>query len=85
MENLITRISAIESRNDKVARDKAWETSLTRRASVAIVTYICACIVFIYLIPQSNWWVAAIVPTMGYILSTLGLPLVRRVWEMRRE
>lgn len=34
-----SRIAEIESRNARVATDKAWETSFTRKASIAIMTY----------------------------------------------
>lgn len=75
------RISAIEVRNAKVSKDKAWETSATRRAFIAFITYCCACVIFIYVVPAPDWALAAIVPTAGYLLSTLGLPWVRKAWE----
>ena len=34
------RISGIEKRNKKVELDKAWETSITRKIIIAILTYI---------------------------------------------
>jgi len=40
MENLELRISAIESRNARVATDKAWESSLTRKMTIAAMTYV---------------------------------------------
>ncbi|MEZ0224010.1 MAG: hypothetical protein ACAH83_05615 [Alphaproteobacteria bacterium] len=79
------RIASIEQRNDKVTQDKAWETSRTRRAAIALTTYICACLTFIIIIPSSNWYFAALVPTGGYCLSTLGLPWLRAVWEKRHS
>lgn len=79
------RISAIESRNARVAVDKAWETSLTRKISIAGITYICASILFVYIIPTTEWYLAAFVPVMGYTLSTLGLPQIRKVWEGKRS
>ena len=39
MNSLERRIQAIEERNKRVEADKAWETSLTRRVSIAVITY----------------------------------------------
>ncbi len=40
MQNLESRLSAIESRNARVENDKAWETSLTRKISILLMTYV---------------------------------------------
>lgn len=77
------RIAEIEKRNDKVTSDKAWETSKTRRFAIALTTYLCACLTFLIIIPSSNWYFAALVPTGGYCLSTLGLPWLRAIWQQR--
>jgi len=81
LSQLETRIAAIESRNRSVSVDKKWETSLTRRIFVCTITYISASLLFIYVIPSPQWYLAALVPVVGYILSTLGLPWARRFWE----
>ncbi|QQG36763.1 MAG: hypothetical protein HYS17_03035 [Micavibrio aeruginosavorus] len=78
------RITAIETRNARVAVDKAWETSATRRISIAVITYICASILFVYVTPSPEWPLAALVPVMGYLLSTLGLPQIRKIWERKK-
>ncbi len=77
------RLSAIEQRNEIVSRDKKWETSVTRRLFICIITYICACFIFKFILPSQNWYIGAIVPVCGYLLSTLSLPRIRRVWEKR--
>lgn len=82
--SLEDRIAAIESRNERVAIDKAWETSLTRRTSIILITYICASIIFVHIIPTPEWYLAALVPVMGYTLSTLGLPQIRKIWERKK-
>ena len=82
--SLEDRISRIEDRNAKVSLDKAWETSWARRGAIALTTYLCASLTFIMIIPSSNWYFAALVPTGGYCLSTLGLPRLRALWEKRR-
>ena len=38
-KTLESRLAEIESRNARVENDKAWETSWTRKISIAIMTY----------------------------------------------
>lgn len=74
------RLAALESRNRKVETNKAWETSLTRRLSIAGITYAVACCIF-YVLLSPNWFIDAIIPVVGYLLSTLSLPYIRQRWE----
>lgn len=74
------RLSAIETRNARVTADKSWETSWMRRGTIAMITYFTAAAV-LYGIGASDWALNAIVPVAGYLLSTLSLPAVRRVYE----
>lgn len=76
------RLEAIEQRNIRVETDKAWETSLTRRVSIALLTYLTASL-FLWLINISLPLLSALVPTGGYLLSTLSLPWIKQQW-MRR-
>jgi hypothetical protein len=81
MSDFEKRLNAIEQRNKKVELDKAWETSLSRKIIVAILTY--ATIVLFFFIAQlPKPFVNSIVPTAGFILSTLSLPFFKRVWIM---
>jgi hypothetical protein len=79
------RISAIEARNQHVQMDKAWETSATRRLTIAVITYMTASILFCFVIPQPNWYIAAIIPVTGYLLSTLSLPWLKRKWQEKYQ
>jgi hypothetical protein len=79
--NTEKRLSAIEERNRAVSLNKQWETSVTRRASVAAITYATAAFIFVFVIPQEKWYLSACVPAAGYLLSTLGLSRIRTVWE----
>ena len=79
------KIAQIEARNNRVSIDKAWEKSKTRRASIILITYLCASIVFIFVIPTPEWYLAALVPVLGYALSTLGLPQIRKIWERKND
>lgn len=76
---LEARIKKIEERNAKKEVDKAWETSYPRRALIAIFTYLAIAFYFLAInIP--NAWLNAIVPTLGFLLSTLTLPFFKRFW-----
>lgn len=73
------KIKKIQERNKKVEIDKAWETSKTRRAIISCMTYIIV-VLFLYMINAPNPWLSALVPTLGFILSTLTLPFFKRIW-----
>ena len=71
MEELEKRIEAIEKRNKKVEKDKAWETSWTRRVCIMILTYIIV-LIYSYIIRKvDNVLLSSIVPVIGFTLSTL--------------
>jgi len=67
----------------RVEADKAWETSVFRMISLAVVIYIVAAAVM-YLIAVPNYLTGAFVPTAGFILSVQSLPIVKRWWIKQR-
>ena len=74
-------IKKIKERNKKVELDKAWETSWIRRICIAVLTYFVV-VLYSYIINKfSNIWLSSLVPVMGFILSTLSLKFVRKIWE----
>lgn len=73
-------ILQIKNRNKKVEQDKAWERSWTRRLSIAVFTYIIA-EAWLLIIREPNSWLKGFVPVVGYILSTLSLPPIKRFWK----
>lgn len=73
------RVKKIEERNKRVEIDKAWETSNTRKILIAIFTYL-AIGIYMYAINIKDPWMNAIVPTVGFLLSTLTLPFFKRKW-----
>ena len=79
LDELEQRIAKIEARNRKVELDKAWETSLTRRSLVAVFTYL-AVGILMNAVGVDNPWLNAIVPTIGFLLSTFSIPLIKGVW-----
>lgn len=78
--NLEERIARIEARNTKVEADKAWEISLFRRGFIAIITFLIAGF-SLYLLGSNAPWFYALIPVLGYVLSTLTLPLLRVLWQ----
>ena len=77
------RIKRIEERNKKVELDKKWETSWTRRICIMILTYIIV-IIYSYLVRNyDNILLSSLVPVIGFVLSTLSLRIIRRIWESK--
>lgn len=84
MKDLEKEIEKIKERNKRVEKDKAWETSFVRRATIAILTYIVV-ITYSYLIKSvSNIFLTSLVPVIGFLLSTLSLKLIRKIWEKNK-
>lgn len=79
MTNLEERISKIEARNMKVESDKAWEGSWTRKIVLILFTYL-AVGIYLNAIGVLNPWINAIVPSLGFLLSTLTLPWIKSWW-----
>lgn len=79
LENIDQRVSKIESRNKKVETDKAWETSYSRKGLLIVFTYV-AIGLYLDAIEVSEPWLNAIVPSLGFLLSTLTLPFFRNIW-----
>ncbi|MEK7567353.1 MAG: hypothetical protein AAB513_00320 [Patescibacteria group bacterium] len=79
MENFEQRIQKIEERNERVEKDKAWETSWTRKIVLAIFTYLVIGL-FLWVIEIQKPWLNALVPTAGFLISTLTIPLFKKVW-----
>jgi len=77
-------LRAIQERNRRVELEKAWETSLTRRLSIAVTTYVIAT-AFLWSINVETFYLQALVPTAGYVLSTLSLPWLKNRWMARRR
>lgn len=84
IEKLEKEITSIKLRNKSVELDKAWETSWFRRVLIAIFTYL-AISIYLSAIYIDRPWLNAIVPTVGFMLSTLTLPYFRKLWERNRS
>lgn len=73
------RVQKIEERNKSVEVDKAWETSWARRGLLAAFTYLSVGL-YLWVIGVSNPWLSGIVPTAGFMISTLTMPFFKKIW-----
>ncbi|MEI8091894.1 MAG: hypothetical protein WCG98_06880 [bacterium] len=78
MEDVQKQIDEIKARNTRVEADKAWEKSGARKIIIALLTYI-VIIIFFYAARLPHPWLNAIVPTVGFILSTLGFDVIKHI------
>ncbi len=81
--DLERRIDEIEKRNARVEKDKAWETSFTRIFVVSLLTYFVTVLVF-WMLGNKQFFLNALVPTVGFILSVQSVPAARKWWMERQ-
>ena len=79
LKKLEQEISRIKERNVRVEADKAWETSFFRKVLIAILTYF-VIVLFFYVADLPKPFINAIVPTLGFVLSTLSVPVFKNFW-----
>ena len=85
MKDLEKEINLIKERNKRVEKDKAWETSLLRKICIAVLTYIVVVTYSILIKNVSNVFLTSLVPVIGFLLSTLSMKLIRKIWEKKKE
>lgn len=83
-KELEKRIEAIEERNKRVEGDKAWETSFLRKFLIIILTYIFA-VLYLKVADTTNPLLGAVVPTVGFFLSTQTLNVIKKQWLKKRN
>lgn len=71
-------IQNIKARNQKVEIDKAWEQSFARRLFLSAATFVIA-LIWLLMIHDTMPWLKAFVPVLGYVLSTLSLPFIKKL------
>lgn len=77
-------IVTIKERNARVELDKAWEVSSLRIGIVSAVTYLLAALT-LWMIDAARPWLTALVPTLGFALSTFSIPPIKHWWIRRRS
>ncbi|MEI7792395.1 MAG: hypothetical protein WCI57_02840 [Candidatus Berkelbacteria bacterium] len=83
-ETLEVEIDKIKARNVRVEDDKAWETSSARKIIITIVTYLLVGAYLVFL-GVNKPWLNALVPTCGFVLSTLTISFVKKRWLEARK
>jgi len=84
MGDIEKRLNTIEQRNKKVELDKAWETSFTRKIIITVLTYI-TIVLFFFVAKLPKPFINSIVPTAGFVISTLSLPFFKRLWIKNKK
>lgn len=80
ISQLEKKLQDIEERNRKVESDKAWETSWFRKILLMIFTYLAISLYLQYIV-HIDPWINAVVPSIGFLLSTLTLPYFKELWK----
>jgi hypothetical protein len=84
IKELEKRIENIEKRNKRVEGDKAWETSSLRKILIIVLTYIFA-VLYLKVADTTNPFLGAVVPTVGFYLSTQTLSIIKRQWLKNKD
>ena len=65
IEQIKQDIADMKARNTRVESDKAWETSISRKVAILVLTYVVA-VVVLYIIGVSAPYFNALIPTLGF-------------------
>lgn len=80
--DILQRIEKLEARNKRVEADKAWETSWMRRGAIMILTYVVV-VAYLQFVVRINPWINALVPVLGFTLSTLTISALKNWWILK--
>ena len=81
-KEILNRLEKIELRNKKVETEKAWEVSTERKISITVITYFII-VIIMFLLKFENIFINAIIPTTWYLLSTLWINPMKKVFLKR--
>lgn len=79
LQKIEQEINIIKERNKRVEADKAWEISFFRRIIITIFTYF-VMVIFMYLVDLPSPWLAAFIPALAYLISTLTMLFIKKWW-----
>ena len=79
IQKLEKEVAEIKRRNLRVEADKAWETSYFRIFLISGIIYVVA-VKVLYFVGVNNYFLNALVPTIGYFLSVQSLPFIKKWW-----
>ncbi len=78
-EKILEELTKIKERNFRVEADKAWETSWSRKFMIACLTYTVV-VIFFFSADFAQPFTNALVPTVGFLLSTITGSLIKKRW-----
>lgn len=84
LEQIKKDIEEIKERNVRVEKDKAWETSLSRKILVTILTYV-VIVLFFFFAKLPEPFLNAVVPTVAFVLSTASIPFFKKIWVENKK
>ena len=79
IKKLEKEVETIKERNSRVEADKAWEISYFRILLISGIIYVIA-VKVLYFIGSTNYFLNALVPTIGYFISVQSLPFIKKWW-----
>ena len=79
-KELEKQLNEIKKRNQRVELDKKWETSYTRKIFIMLITYFVVVIYSVMIQKMDSIWLSSLVPVIGFLLSTLSLKMIRKIW-----
>lgn len=80
MEEVKKEIEKIKLRNKRVELDKKWETCITRRILICILTFIVV-VCYTYVTKKIDNILLSSLVSNWILLSTLSLKGIRKIWE----
>lgn len=83
LTHIETEIALIKERNTQVEANKAWEQSPLRIVALMVMTYGVA-VIALFGIHNDQPFLNALIPTLGFFLSTRSLSFLRSAWMRRR-
>ena len=84
LRELERRLEAVERKSALRAADKAWGASFARRAALVVFIYIAAAAYFLAA-GFPNPGLNALVPAAAFVLATLALASMKRIWLRGRK
>jgi len=79
VEDMKEQIESLKARNIRVEAEKKWETSWQRKLGIIVTTYFVMILVF-WSLGNDRPLLNAIIPTLGYTLSTLSMGWVKTLF-----
>jgi len=83
--DLEKEIELIKLRNEKVELDKKWETSITRKIVICILTYVIVLLYSYFVNNKGNIFFNSAVPVIGFFLSTQSIELIKNIWSKKHQ